>query len=520
MKAHAILFSLLASTATPKLGNALAESMLFADMLGQLEDPHRAPDSVELAAMGTPTFTQLPFAEAKAFFQRKAAMTPSEFAELEDRYGAKGFSIAGVHHRQVLEEAHAALSSAIADGLAEDATIGRIRESFKSAGVDDPGAFQLQTTFDNAILGSYAAGRYAQLTRPSVLAARPYWEYHTAGDNRVRPAHRAMNGRVFAADSPVWQTWYPPNGHRCRCGIITRSRAEVEARGIVVADEVPRTVEHDGAIVNMLPDPGFSGSPATQIAADQTVELVRTRAHGIGALGQAADDLNRAADPQRRRRIAEFTGLDERELEAELRRMPVFNVFHVAEAEAAPATNEAIVDWHMYSQNLDTAEQLVTRLVQEHGLYRLKDRIAVAARATYFSEWDPLRWPDPEVVHDDGLARKLGVADGLTVASSTEYAIRLRAHPSEMKTLLGFLDGNGERHPGASPVRRAWEIQDVRIRAGAGVELPDDARWKPALRNVRATSKGREIVVLSKKPLDGFDRAEPIAVNASLWELL
>ena len=31
-------------------------------------------------------------------------------------------------------------------------------------------------------------------------------------------AHRALDGKCFPVDHPFWHTWFPPNGHRCRCG--------------------------------------------------------------------------------------------------------------------------------------------------------------------------------------------------------------------------------------------------------------------------------------------------------------
>ena len=62
-----------------------------------------------------------------------------------------------------------------------------------------------------------------------------------------------MDGRVFPADSPVWDTWFPPNGFRCRCTVKTLSRRQVEQRGLTVEESVPSGI---------LPDPQFSTNPA------------------------------------------------------------------------------------------------------------------------------------------------------------------------------------------------------------------------------------------------------------------
>lgn len=45
-----------------------------------------------------------------------------------------------------------------------------------------------------------------------------YWlEYRTAGDERVRAEHQAINGICLPKTDPFWQNYYPPNGWRCRC---------------------------------------------------------------------------------------------------------------------------------------------------------------------------------------------------------------------------------------------------------------------------------------------------------------
>lgn len=52
----------------------------------------------------------------------------------------------------------------------------------------------------------------------------PYLEYVTARDEHVREEHRVLDGIVLPVDDPFWQSYYPPNGFRCRCS--TRSHTE------------------------------------------------------------------------------------------------------------------------------------------------------------------------------------------------------------------------------------------------------------------------------------------------------
>lgn len=45
-------------------------------------------------------------------------------------------------------------------------------------------------------------------------------QYRTAGDERVRESHQAMNGITLPATDPFWNDYYPPNGWRCRCTAV------------------------------------------------------------------------------------------------------------------------------------------------------------------------------------------------------------------------------------------------------------------------------------------------------------
>lgn len=68
---------------------------------------------------------------------------------------------------------------------------------------------------------AYNAGHYKAMTEPEVAKRRPYWQYQTAGDGNVRPAHAAMetgytDGMTLYGTSGIRPTgsgagawWYP-----------------------------------------------------------------------------------------------------------------------------------------------------------------------------------------------------------------------------------------------------------------------------------------------------------------------
>ncbi len=529
MRARDLIFVLLVSQPALAFGEVMHELTMKADMLGRLEGAEHRPDTVELASdMGTPSFVGLPFTEAKDFFQKKQIMSPGEFRALDDRYKARGFTIAGVKNRKVLEDAHGALSAAISDGVSERDTMKRLRQAFVDGGEAWPGDFHMQTVFDQNILGAYAAGRYAQLTDAHVLKTRPFWQYRTAGDSRVRPAHRAMDKRIFPADSEVWQRWFPPNGFRCRCGVVSLSQGDVDAGKLTVGDKLPDRAEVDGQFTWLRPDPGFSGSPATQAAVDHKNAVLHEDAHASRALQDTPDGLNRikkgegereARDEHRRKEADQMTGLSPAEVRAELEESFCVNAY--PRVDELPAAGEAFVDWHSYSQNLFAQDQMVARVVQEDGLYGLRDRMSIVPKATYMRRWEPAAWPDPEVVYDDALARELGLdpaPPATTTARSTEYALRMRVRAGELPRLLELLEAAGQKQAGA--VRKAWKVQDVRIATGEGMpSAADGDKWVEVWRNSRVRPDGTEIVTLSRERLKGWT-ARLIVVNRSLYEVL
>lgn len=45
-------------------------------------------------------------------------------------------------------------------------------------------------------------------------------QYRTAGDDKVREAHRALAGTTLPPSDPFWSAYYPPNGWNCRCTAV------------------------------------------------------------------------------------------------------------------------------------------------------------------------------------------------------------------------------------------------------------------------------------------------------------
>ena len=113
---------------------------------------------------------------------------------------------------------------------------------------------------------AYNAGHYKAMTEPMTRKLRPYWQYITAGDGDVRPTHAAMEGKVYRCDDPIWNIWYPPNGFRCRCSVVSLTEEQVKRRGLQIESIMPHEIDPEtGEAVFYWPDKGFSGNPAKTV---------------------------------------------------------------------------------------------------------------------------------------------------------------------------------------------------------------------------------------------------------------
>ncbi|WP_308569803.1 phage minor head protein [uncultured Haemophilus sp.] len=93
----------------------------------------------------------------------------------------------------------------------------------------------LNTTYRVNMLTAYSAARYQRM-RDNV-DNRPYWQYSAVGDERTRPAHLALNGKIYRYDDPFWATFYPPNGFNCRCSVIALAERDLQRRGMDKPDD-------------------------------------------------------------------------------------------------------------------------------------------------------------------------------------------------------------------------------------------------------------------------------------------
>lgn len=258
--------------------------------------------------MSTPNLSlafNLPPERAVEYFRSRGMRIAGDWKSVATAVRSGSFSVAGVMKAQVLDDIRAALQDALDNGQTyEDFKKGLVPQ-LQAAGwwgrwPADPETGEvlpgkgitprrLETIFRTNLQGAYMAGRYKGMVEAS--DSHPYWMYSAILDNRTRPRHRSLHGRVFRWDDPVWQVIYPPNGYNCRCRVrpLTEAQMRREGRHLSKGDGKLDTVTVDlgkrGGKIDVTgyrdpstgerfaPDPGFDHNPSGAWSLD--VELAR-----------------------------------------------------------------------------------------------------------------------------------------------------------------------------------------------------------------------------------------------------
>lgn len=112
---------------------------------------------------------------------------------------------------------HAQLAEASRQLLTSDGKI-KSRAAFLNdvTGVSESHQRYLEAEYDFAVGSVLMADRWDNFNDSD----RYLLQYRTAGDDRVRDTHDALNEITLPKSDPFWDQYFPPNGWRCRCTTV------------------------------------------------------------------------------------------------------------------------------------------------------------------------------------------------------------------------------------------------------------------------------------------------------------
>jgi len=257
----------------------------------------------------------LPSRDAIAYFESKGYKISFDWWEIDARTHAQAFTVAHTAKLDVLQDIRRFTQKIFDQGLTEAEFLRVMERRLRAKGwwgkqtlVDSQGTakvvqlgslHRLKTIYHTNKRNAYSAAIYKQQKERS--ASRPYWMYSAILDSVTRPRHRALNGRVFRHDDPIWDAIYPPNGFGCRCRVRDLSEYKLKQLGLKVessqgklfdieqrlgvdkftGEEIWRSGKEyrftdplTGKKSAFAPDPGWSHNPG-QLAYGADIELMQ-----------------------------------------------------------------------------------------------------------------------------------------------------------------------------------------------------------------------------------------------------
>lgn len=182
------------------------------------------------------------FDAALEHFLDRTVLTDAERLAIPNEAATQAFWISGATELDTVQFVHDEIAKALASGAPFEEFKKNVSEKLTKAwGKENPA--RIETIFRTATQTAYNAGRYAQMTEPSVLKFRPYWLFDAVIDSHTTATCRICNQTLLPADSPWWDSHTPPLHFSCRSGIRNLRVAEAEKKGVT---EAPDAVPPDG----------------------------------------------------------------------------------------------------------------------------------------------------------------------------------------------------------------------------------------------------------------------------------
>lgn len=230
-------------------------------------------------------FSDQPSPEALLYLRNKGLRPSFDWQDVWAQEHAHAFTVAKATQLEVLDTIRKAVDRALATGQTYEDFAKQLAPRLQGFGwwgrqiVTDPltgeevlaqlGSPQrLRLIYDANIRSAHAAGQWERAQRTK--AVLPFFIYIETVSREPREEHLAQVGTIAHVDDPYWDTWFPPNGYNCKCGVRQITKSEAEKRGWTPKSKPPPWetrpfVNKRTGIVDEVPvgiDPGWHFNPA------------------------------------------------------------------------------------------------------------------------------------------------------------------------------------------------------------------------------------------------------------------
>ncbi len=207
---------------------------------------------------------------AIAIMQARLEFNDEQLTFLEDTYGARASEVVDGIGALTSDEVNQLIAEATELGTPPVKAAQQVRAELARLGLDPGNPYQLETIFRTQTLTAYNAARWQMLQDPDVQEILWGYEYVTAGDERVRDSHVAMDGTRLPKNAQEWSSLWPPNGWNCRCTTVEIIRGDPLARKKPLKDK-----KIGGKLVEPKPDEGWAFNPGEAFDVPQVNDILK-----------------------------------------------------------------------------------------------------------------------------------------------------------------------------------------------------------------------------------------------------
>lgn len=192
--------------------------------------------------------------EAVDSLRRRAKLSAAELRKLYEANAGLAATSVKVFKAAVEKKMLKSLADIIQQGLHVREGSVEVVKAMTAAGITPQNSFHAEALFRTQTQFAYSSAQFQANENPFIQDLLWGYRYVTAGDDRVRPEHEALDGTTAPKNDPIWDQIWPPNGWACRCQVVEIWADEVDQHKI---EYPPAEIVVDGKTYQVGPDKGF-----------------------------------------------------------------------------------------------------------------------------------------------------------------------------------------------------------------------------------------------------------------------
>lgn len=167
----------------------------------------------------------VPNDEAARWIREKPLVSRQVFDNLLPELKARAFLITGIEDANTVSEVRSLLAE-LPEGAQWETQKRAITEKLSTWFTAEAAAARAEMLLRTHGFQAYQTAQHRVMERQADVF--PYWQYLSLDDEKVRPAHAALNEKVAPAGDPFWNDHSPPWQWGCRCRKVSLLPEDVD----------------------------------------------------------------------------------------------------------------------------------------------------------------------------------------------------------------------------------------------------------------------------------------------------